>query len=64
MHPTTQIALASSRHADTLRRVDASRTRHELLAARRAARRASLVASLRATLTPTAPTAAPVCCTA
>jgi hypothetical protein len=64
MHPTTQLALAEARRASSLRRVEANRTRHQLVVARRAARVASLSAALRATLSPSPRSTAPVCCTA
>jgi hypothetical protein len=64
MHPSTQMALAQARRTDSLRRVEANRTRHQLVVARRAARTGSLSAALRATLSPGPRTAAPVCCTA
>jgi hypothetical protein len=64
MHPTTQLALAQARRTDSLHRVEANRTRRQLVVARRAARTASLSAALRATLSPEPRAAAPVCCTA
>jgi hypothetical protein len=64
MHPTTQLALAQARRASSLRRVEANRTRHQLVSARRAARTASLSAALRATLSPPQRSTAPVCCAA
>lgn len=64
MNPTTQLALAQARRTGSLRRVEANRTRRQLVVARRAARTASLSAALRATLSPAPRTAAPVCCAA
>jgi hypothetical protein len=64
MHPTTQLAHARLRRADVERHAAAARTRHQLVAARRARRAVTMSAAARARLSQLATPAPPACCPA